>query len=125
MYKPLYYSRPATSLEASTADSKPKERAIIAPFPENTALRQFDLRAAGRLDATRERLETAERQLEETHERIESLERALADTNAAHEQRVREIGVELKDYKCAFSIIYSTYIVLLVQYTIYSTSKYL
>ena len=112
MYKPIYYSRPA-SLEYSTAaGSMPKERAVIAPLPQNTALHRFDPRAVGRMEATRERLEKAERELEESRERVVSLERSLADTNAANEQRVREVADEMKDYKCVYCILFSTVLLL-------------
>ena len=44
-------------------------------------------------------METAEHELEERRERMASLEKALDDTRVAHEQRERELGVQVKDYR--------------------------
>ena len=57
------------------------------------------VRAAGQLEATRARMESAERELEETRGRAEALDRALAATRSAHEQREREVEVAIKDFK--------------------------
>ena len=44
-------------------------------------------------------METAEHELEERRERMASLEKALDDTWVAHDQRERELGVPVKDYR--------------------------